>query len=143
MNFVVESERDLIEKVWGSLKKKARAGVRIGLSGDLGAGKTTFISGIAKILGVKELVTSPTFAISKIYKTDSKNLPILQHIDLYRLGDVSRANIDEIIDMVDSGEALTFVEWPEKVEGIMQKMDIVVRISPAGEHSRKVEIRDN
>ena len=75
MNFVVESERDLIEKVWGSLKKKARAGVRIGLSGDLGAGKTTFISGIAKILGVKELVTSPTFAISKIYKTDSKNLP--------------------------------------------------------------------
>jgi len=94
----------------------------VGLLGDLGSGKTTFVQAVAKILNIKELLVSPTFVIQKKYpisneKTCFKNLI---HIDAYRLEngkDLLNLNWNEI---KNDSRNLVFIEWPERVEDIFE-----------------------
>ena len=74
------------------------------LNGDLGAGKTTFVKGIAKALKVKEVVTSPTFTLLKTYKSDRYEIV---HIDAYRLEN----SIFEEMDDYLNDENVLFIEW--------------------------------
>jgi len=143
MNFVVESEEELVAKLWGFLSDKIRAGLCVGLSGDLGVGKTTLVKGIAKHMGVEEMVSSPTFMISKRYKAADQNSPILQHIDLYRLKGASKNDIGEIVDMVNDINCVTFVEWPELIEEVLGRMDVLIKIRASAENSREVIIDGN
>jgi len=143
MNFVVESEEELVAKLWEFLSDKIRAGLCVGLSGDLGVGKTTLVKGIAKHMGVEEMVSSPTFMISKRYKAADQNSPILQHIDLYRLKGASKNDIGEIVDMVNDINCVTFVEWPELIEEVLGQMDFLIKIKAGGENSREVVIDEN
>ena len=79
----------------------------IALRGDLGAGKTTFVGGVAKALGTRDEVISPTFNIMKCY-FDAK--PALYHIDAYRLeGQMIEIGLDEAIE----GDGVSFIEWPD------------------------------
>ncbi len=85
------------------------------LSGELGAGKTAFTKSVAHALGVKEVVTSPTFVLEKIYMLSNQAFKYLIHIDAYRLekgADLAPLGFDEL--MKDSGN-LILLEWPEKV----------------------------
>ncbi len=87
----------------------------IALKGDLGAGKTTLTQVLAKKLGVKEKVNSPTFVIMKEYKTESSKFKKLLHMDAYRLegkDDIKAFDFDQILQNKDS---LLIVEWPEKL----------------------------
>lgn len=143
MKFVVENERDLVEKVWKFLSKKFEAGVCVGLSGDLGAGKTTLVKGIAKLMGVEEAVSSPTFMISRRYNTTDKNIPLVQHVDLYRIGKASKNDVEELVDMVSDPGCVTFVEWPELVKEILDLSAIRVRILVKGENLREVIIDED
>lgn len=91
----------------------------VGLSGDLGAGKTAFTQVVARILGIKEIVTSPTFIIEKIYKLDEGLFEHLIHIDAYRL-----ESGDELLhlgwkEISSNSKNLIFIEWPEKVANIL------------------------
>lgn len=93
----------------------------VALRGDLGSGKTAFVKECAKILGINETLTSPTFVIMKRYQMGErricKNFTHLIHIDAYRLGqakDLQAIGWDAIIK--DSGN-LVMIEWPERVEG--------------------------
>ena len=84
--------------------------------GRMGAGKTTFIKAVCEELGVKDVITSPTFAIVNEY-TDGKGLPIY-HFDFYRI-----KKLEEVYDMgysdyFDSGN-LCFLEWPELIEDLL------------------------
>ena len=91
----------------------------VGLYGDLGSGKTTFTQMVAEIFGVKEMVTSPTFIIEKIYKTQSDIFPKFIHIDAYRLDsgeDLKKLGFEKILE---DSEALIFIEWPEHVAEIL------------------------
>ena len=84
------------------------------LEGPLGAGKTTFVKGIAKSLRIKEPITSPTFPLSQHYPSGS---PPLIHIDLYRIEETSAANeffLQEEEESKNMG-ALMVVEWPERL----------------------------
>ena len=84
------------------------------LNGPLGAGKTTFVKGIAKSLRIKDSITSPTFPLSQHYPSGS---PPLIHIDLYRIEDSSAANeffLQEEEEAKEMG-ALMVVEWPERL----------------------------
>lgn len=83
----------------------------ITFSGDLGAGKTTFINAVCKALGVEETVTSPTYAIIQEYQFGNKK--IIYHMDLYRIKSIEEAIEAGIEDCLQSGE-LCMVEWPEK-----------------------------
>ena len=98
-------------KKWAA---KARPGWVIGLEGDLGAGKTHLVKGIARGLGITEPITSPTFALAQHYP---QGTPQLVHLDLYRLE--QPASADELFlqeeEEARAAGALMAVEWPERL----------------------------
>ena len=87
----------------------------IAFSGDLGAGKTTFINAVCEGLGVKERVSSPTYSIIQEYR--ASNNSIIYHMDLYRIKDEDEAVDAGVVDCLYSKE-ICLVEWPEIVPGI-------------------------
>lgn len=137
MNFIVESELELGEKIFAAVKNHLRPGFKCGLSGDLGVGKTTLVKYIAKKLGIKDEVTSPTFTLQKIYKLNGN---YLQHIDLYRLSPNS-LDLSEIKEWLDDTRAITFVEWPENLKLPRDTFDAFIRIKTVGPTKREVNLR--
>ncbi|NLB49087.1 MAG: tRNA (adenosine(37)-N6)-threonylcarbamoyltransferase complex ATPase subunit type 1 TsaE [Erysipelotrichia bacterium] len=113
----------------------ARAGSVFCLTGDLGAGKTTLVRGMAKALNIKTVVQSPTFNIMKIYFDGRR--PLI-HIDAYRLEGVSSdIGLDEYIGY-ESG--LTVVEWPEFVAGLLPNNATTIEIINLGDDNRQITI---
>jgi tRNA threonylcarbamoyladenosine biosynthesis protein TsaE len=103
-----------------------RAGDLVILSGPLGAGKTTFVQGLAQGLQVRGAVTSPTFVIARVHRSRVGG-PDLVHVDAYRLG--SLAEVDDLDLDASMDVAVTVVEWGEgKVEGLTDG-HITVRIA--------------
>jgi tRNA threonylcarbamoyladenosine biosynthesis protein TsaE len=110
-------------------------GTVVALSGDLGAGKTCFVQGLAAGLGVEGPVTSPTFIMIAEHPG---RLP-LYHVDLYRtesLGEIRGLGLEELLD----GPGVTAIEWAEKVEPLLPSRAVRVRIRGAGDEPRIVEI---
>ena len=105
------------------------------LTGDLGAGKTTLVRGIAKGLNIKSVVQSPTFNIMKIYFDGSK--PLI-HIDAYRLADVNTdIGLDEYIGY-ETG--LTVIEWPDYIKSLIPDDSTIVSITNMGDNKRQISI---
>ena len=120
--------------------RNARPGQVYALIGDLGVGKTVFIQGVAKGLGIDEPVNSPTFTIVQVY--DSGRLPFY-HFDVYRIGDVEE--MEEIgYEEYFFGEGVCFVEWANLVDEIMPEETTWVTIEKdlgKGFDYRKISIR--
>lgn len=105
------------------------------LTGDLGAGKTTLVRGIAKALNIKSVVQSPTFNIMKIYFDGVK--PLI-HIDAYRLADVDTdIGLDEYIGY-ETG--ITVIEWPDYIKHLIPENSSTISITNLGENKRQIEI---
>lgn len=112
-----------IGKIIGS---ELEPGIAIGLSGDLGAGKTEMARGIAESLGISS-ISSPTYVIESQYKLPgSKSGLLLSHWDLYRVQD--REFYFELAHLKLSKKVFCLVEWPEKVPGIEDLLDIKILI---------------
>ena len=108
------------------------------LTGDLGAGKTTLVRGIAQALNIKSVVQSPTFNIMKIYFDGTK--PLI-HIDAYRLADVNTdIGLDEYIGY-ETG--ITVIEWPEFIVDQIPEDAIVITITHQGDDNRMITINGN
>lgn len=117
-----------------TLGKSIRSPLAVALSGDLGTGKTTFVQGLARGLGVPDryYVTSPTYTIINEYPG---RLP-LYHLDLYRLGsvdDLEYLGFDEIA----SSEAVIIVEWPDLIDEAIMVFDMEIRITTDQNFNRK------
>ncbi|MGI8900464.1 MAG: tRNA (adenosine(37)-N6)-threonylcarbamoyltransferase complex ATPase subunit type 1 TsaE [Nocardioides sp.] len=123
-----EGARDLGARLGGVL----RAGDLVILSGDLGAGKTTFTQGIGAGLGVRGEVTSPTFVISRVHPSLSDG-PALVHVDAFRVGGIGE--LDELDLDTTLEEAVTVVEWGESIaEGLAEtRLEVRISRSRAGE----------
>jgi tRNA threonylcarbamoyladenosine biosynthesis protein TsaE len=114
--------------------------VFVALSGDLGAGKTTFSKEIAVKLGVTETVTSPTFVIQKTYQTTDTEIKQFVHLDAYRLEESKElSNIGFDKTLLQPG-SLVFVEWPEKVPEYALKADLKIEFAVISEDKRKVTV---
>ena len=101
------------------------------LTGDLGAGKTTLVRGIAKGLHIKDVVQSPTFNIMKIYPKGDR--PLI-HVDAYRLADINNdIGLDEYIGY-ESG--ITVIEWPIYIKKLIPSNSIEVNITNEGDEKR-------
>jgi tRNA threonylcarbamoyladenosine biosynthesis protein TsaE len=113
------------------------------LSGELGAGKTTFVQGAASALGVIEQVQSPTFTIVAEYPCQIQGVPgTLVHIDLYRLSpgpELVSAGIDEYVDRAD---AITIIEWPDRLQETPSARVWRVSIDHRVGNSRTITIRE-
>jgi tRNA threonylcarbamoyladenosine biosynthesis protein TsaE len=109
----------------------------IGVSGELGAGKTTFIRGACRSLGVEEPVSSPTFTIGHRYKAP---IPVA-HLDLYRLQGISDAEWGDLEPYFDG--TIAFVEWPEHADGWLPSVRIAVRMEHVDETHRRITIQSD
>ena len=132
--FVSHSAEETME-LGQKIAKAASSGSVFCLTGDLGAGKTTLVRGIAQALNIQSVVQSPTFNIMKIYFNGNK--PLI-HIDAYRLADVNTdIGLDEYIGY-ETG--LTVIEWPDFIKDLIPSDAAEIKITNLGENTRKIEI---
>ena len=116
----------------------AKPGSTVCLTGDLGAGKTTLVRGIARALNIKSVVQSPTFNIMKVYFDGDR--PLI-HIDAYRLADVNTdIGLDEYIGY-ETG--ITVIEWPEFIKDLIPENAIEVNIKHAEGDTRNITIKSD
>lgn len=111
------------EAVARSLGAALGPGAVVALYGDLGAGKTCFVRGLARGLNVRDAVTSPTFALVHEYAGDRT----LYHVDLYRIGSADAAAELGLEEMFD-GPGVTVVEWAERAESLLPARTVRIRL---------------
>jgi len=111
----------------------------VALEGDLGAGKTTFVQGIAEGLGIKSRVNSPTFIILRSYESEKLNL---YHVDLYRIEKNIKQEIQEIglTDLWKDSKNTIVVEWANRAKDYLPQNAVWIKIENIGENKRKIII---
>jgi tRNA threonylcarbamoyladenosine biosynthesis protein TsaE len=117
------------ERIAGLLAAKLAPGDVVYVSGDLGSGKTTFVRGAARALGVRASVTSPTYTIGHRYDGVS-------HLDLYRFEELTDADWGALEPYFEG--SVVFVEWPERAGGRLPPPRITVRLGHVDETHRSV-----
>jgi tRNA threonylcarbamoyladenosine biosynthesis protein TsaE len=125
------------EAVGARLARLLAPGDVVTISGDLGAGKTTFVRGAARALGVTRAVTSPTFTIGHRYDAD----PDVSHLDLYRMAQLSSEEWGDL-EPYFAG-AIAFVEWPEAGAGWLPPPRVSVRLGHVDPEHRTVELESD
>ena len=115
-----------------------KTAVVLALKGNLGGGKTTFLQGFAKGLGIKEKITSPTFVIMKHFKFKKINF---YHFDCYRLKtakDILELDFKEIIS---NPENIVALEWPEKIKKVLSKDTVLIEFKFINENTREIKFK--
>ncbi len=114
----------------------------IALRGNLGAGKTTFTQALARELGISDTVQSPTYVLMKSYPITFGRFTKLIHIDAYRLDKPEEFGALKPDMFLNDREVLAVIEWPERLEGVLPKPNIVVNFSSDGmsEEERYIKI---
>ena len=124
------------KELGGLIVSKLHPGDVVLLTGDLGAGKTTFVSGALAKLGYKDHVVSPTFNILKCYFDVTPNV---FHIDAYRLEDQNHdIGLEEFIE----GNGITFIEWPKFIEELIPTNHLEISINRISDNVRKIVVTD-
>lgn len=134
MEVINEIEMKRFGEVIGRL---LNGGEKIELVGDVGAGKTTLVKGIAIGLGINENIQSPSFTINRVY--DGRDNIILSHYDFYRL-DNAGIMADELGEAIDDKKTITVIEWGGAVLEILPKDRLIINISSPTEESRRLII---
>lgn len=132
--------------------------VVLGLQGELGTGKTTFLQGFAKGLGIEEKILSPTFILmkkfkipKKVYKTDyfsnrrSSTIKVITsqyfyHIDCYRLKNEEDLEVLGFEEIILNPQNIVAIEWPEKIKSFLPKNTILIKFEHSGGDERKIMI---
>ena len=117
----------------GKIKKRILA-----FYGELGSGKTTFIQGLAKGLGIERRLISPTFVFVRRYE---KEKGFLYHVDLYRLKRASEARGLDLPDFFADQESFVLLEWADKIKEILPKERIDIFLEYLDEGRRKITIK--
>ena len=120
------------EKLAEQLASQLKGGEIIELAGDVGAGKTTFVRGLARGMGSQDRVSSPTFTISKVY--NSKNIS-LHHFDFYRLDDLEVIK-KQLTETISDPKNSVVLEWANEVRGDLLTDHMQVKITVTGDESR-------
>ena len=110
----------------------------VALEGDLGSGKTTFAQGVARALGIKESITSPTFVIQKRYPLEGGEFRQMVHIDAYRLAGAHELMVLDWKDMLADPGNLILIEWPERVCEILPPNTQTLKLKFVDEHTRLI-----
>jgi tRNA threonylcarbamoyladenosine biosynthesis protein TsaE len=126
------------EAIGAELAERLEPGDLVLVAGELGSGKTTFVRGAARALGVTDPVTSPTFTIGQVYGGDALEVA---HIDLYRLQSLAGED-PALLDDYLTPERIGFVEWPEIAAPELGRPAARVRIEHLGGDRRAIEVED-
>ncbi len=131
---VVTASAEETEAVAARLAVRLVVGDLVTVSGELGSGKTTFVRGACRALGITAPVTSPTFTIGHRYEGDVR----VSHLDLYRFHAVSPAEWGDLEPYFD--DAVVFVEWPEAGAGVLPSARVAVSLAHAGGDTRRLAL---
>ena len=132
-----EAETRLLGEKLGRLLK---GGEIIELVGDVGAGKTTFVKGLARGLVIHEAVQSPSFTISRVY--DARDGLLLAHYDFYRLNDAG-IMADELAETTQDTTSITVIEWADIVEGVLPAERLRISFTAPTETTRILKMTGN
>jgi len=121
-------------------KKGTRAQILV-LQGELGGGKTTFLQGFARGLGIKKRILSPTFVILKKFKIQNSDFKFFYHIDCYRI-----KKVKEILDLgfrkiISDSKNIVAIEWADNILKILPKNTIFVTLTFNNKNKRNITIR--
>ena len=125
------------EELAGRLARGLGPGDVVTVSGELGAGKTTFVRGACRALGIEVPVTSPTFTIGHRYPGN----PDVSHLDLFRFQGFSAAEWGDLEPYFEA--AITFVEWPEAAADALPPVRVEVRLSHVDPERRTIEFESD
>jgi tRNA threonylcarbamoyladenosine biosynthesis protein TsaE len=120
------------EHIAGRLAQRLRVGDVVTVSGELGSGKTTFVRGACRALGVDVPVTSPTFTVGHRYPSS----PDVSHLDLFRFQGLSPAEWGDLEPYFEN--AICFVEWPEAGAGVLPPARVSVRLGHVDPERRTI-----
>ncbi len=133
--------KKLAQKLLNSLPKE-RALV-VALKGELGSGKTTFLQGFGKGLGIKSKILSPTFVILRKFQIPASNFKYFYHIDCYRIKKPEELLILGFKEIISSPKNIVAIEWAEKVIKLLPEESIILKFDLEKKEERKIVIRSN
>lgn len=131
---VISKNLEDTKQLANKFAKTLRGGEIVTLTGDLGAGKTTFTQSIAKAMEINEPVTSPTFTLMNEY---CGNKLKLYHFDMYRIDDIDEILETGLTEYFGNSDAVCIIEWAENIKPILPKKLIKIFIEKLGETERK------
>jgi tRNA threonylcarbamoyladenosine biosynthesis protein TsaE len=123
------------------LEAKTKSAKVLALTGELGSGKTTFLQGFAKGLGIKQRILSPTFVIQKAFKVDNKKFKTFYHIDCYRI-----QKQKEILDLgfkniIGNPESIIAIEWADRIKKILPRNSVRINFKFIEKNKRDILIK--
>lgn len=136
MQYITNSEKET-RSLAKNLAKKL--GGIIALTGNLGAGKTTFVQGFAKGLGIKEKIISPTFVLIRQHKIPNLSKTLF-HIDLYRLDSISNITNLGLEEIINNPKNIVLIEWAEKIKDFLPKNAIWIIFETLKTNQRKITV---
>jgi len=140
--FIIKSPIEM-EKFAATLAKTLKGGEVLALEGELGAGKTSFVQGVAKMLGVKQNVQSPTFLLMKCYpikKVQGSRLKVqtLCHVDAYRIKNERELVTIGLVEQMNEPWTVTAIEWADLVPGLIPGNAITIRFAHGKKDSERI-----
>lgn len=141
MKVIISADEGETKKLGRYLASKLKGGDILLLSGDLGAGKTVFVKGLANGLGLKNNIRSPSFNLIKVYSVKNKKAGIknLAHLDCYRLSNPREVIDSGLLDYLGKKDTLVAIEWPEKISRLLKKFKTKkIKFEYKGKNERKI-----
>jgi tRNA threonylcarbamoyladenosine biosynthesis protein TsaE len=121
--------------------KKGMVAKILALYGELGAGKTTFLKGFAKGLGIKEKVLSPTFIIIKKFQVSNSKFKNFYHIDCYRIKKEKELLILGLKEIIRNPKNIVVIEWAERIKKFLPKKVLEIKFKILGKKEREILIK--
>ena len=128
------------QKIGTDLSKDLKPMDVILLTGNLGAGKTTFVKGVANGLGIKTRIISPTFVVVRTHEITNGQIDRMYHIDLYRLENPEEIRSIDIQSILEEEKSLVVIEWPEKGNIIFSKKIYKINFENITDNTREITI---
>jgi tRNA threonylcarbamoyladenosine biosynthesis protein TsaE len=142
MKKIITNSFEETQQMGFDFAKNLKGGEVLALYGDLGSGKTTFMQGLAKGLGITRNIISPTFIIMRTYEIrleiEDLRLKNLYHLDLYRIGNEEEAVDSGLKELMGDTENIVAIEWPDKIENILPEDRIDIMFAYLGDDKREI-----
>jgi len=127
------------KKIGQELAQRLKGGEVIALVGQLGSGKTTFAQGVARGLGIKKMITSPSFVLMNQYQVPGRKIRLC-HFDFYRLKKSNDPSPAGLTDYLGKKEYILIIEWADRIERLLPKEIIKINFKYLDEEKREIDI---
>ena len=143
MKKIVTSSFKETQQLGEEFAHQLKGGEVLALYGDLGSGKTTFIQGLAKGLGIDRQIISPTFIIMRTYNVKStfQKSKVLYHVDLYRIKDANDVQSLGLLELIGDPQNIVAIEWPDKIENLLPENRIDIMFEYLGDDKREIKFK--